>query len=191
MVLSFVLGSLTVGRILPHTEPKYSCSARSPSAARPLAAAAQRFPFPGRRRAPWSGSPSAFVRHGNVWLPRCSSFSWTSICRPGRKQMKNKVRRWRISHINSIHEGPAGYLLVVWNKDFLGLLDHWLRLQLLLRKLVLAWVEQLPPRHAGQDEVCGIWLEMNVHLNGFWVNGGWSVAFFTTCKGGRNLMKPG
>lgn len=96
-------------------------------------------------------------------------------------------------HIAGTDEGSTGYLLVVWNKDLLGLLDHWLRFQLLLRKLVLAWVEQLPPRHAGQDKVCGVWLEMNVHLNGFWVNGGWSVAFFRvpTCKGGRNLLNPG
>lgn len=79
---------LTVGRILPHTEPKYSCSGRSPSAARPFAAAARRFPSPGRRRAPWSGSPSASVRRENAWPPRCSSFSWTSICHPGRKQRK-------------------------------------------------------------------------------------------------------
>lgn len=47
-----VAAFLTAGRILPHTEPKYSCSGRSPSAPRPLAAAAQRSPFPGRRRAP-------------------------------------------------------------------------------------------------------------------------------------------
>lgn len=113
--------------------------------------------------------------------------------------MKNKVRRCRrrshplCLHIDSIDEGSTGYLLVVWNKDFLGLLDHRLRFQLLIRKPVLARVEQLPPRHAGQDEVCGIWLEINVHLNGFWVNGGWSVALFrvTTWKSGRNLMNPG
>lgn len=77
---------------------------------------------------------------------------------------------------NQTGNRTAAYLLVVWNKDLLGLLYHGLRFQLLHRKLVLARVEELPPGHAGQNQVCGIWLEINVHLNGFWVNGGRSVA---------------
>lgn len=72
-------------------------------------------------------------------------------------------------------------LLLIRNKHLFGLLDHRLRLQLLVRELVLARVEQLSPRHAGQDQVCGIRLEINVHLDGFWVNGGGCVTF---CSGG-------
>lgn len=72
----------------------------------------------------------------------------------------------------------AGYLLVVWNKHLLGLLYHGLRFQLLLGKLVLARVEQLPAGNAGQDQVRGIGLEIDVHLNGLRVNGGRSVALF-------------
>lgn len=89
--------------------------------------------------------------------------------------------------IDNTDDRTTGYLLVIWDKDFLGLLDHWLRFQLVFRKLVLAWVEQLPPRHTGQNKVRGIRLEIDVHLNGFWINGGRSVAFFrvTSCKGGR------
>lgn len=41
------------------------------------------------------------------------------------------------------------YLLLIRNKHFLGLLDHRLRLQLLVRELVFARVEQLSPRHTG------------------------------------------
>lgn len=70
------------------------------------------------------------------------------------------------------------YLLLVRDKHFLCLLDHGLRLQLLVRELVLTRVEQLSARHAGQHQVCGIWLEVDVHLYGVRVNGRWRVAFF-------------
>lgn len=70
------------------------------------------------------------------------------------------------------------YLLLIWNKHFLGLLDHRLRFQLLVRELVFARVEQLSPRHTGQDQVCRIWLKIDVHLDGFWVDGGRSVTIY-------------
>lgn len=66
----------------------------------------------------------------------------------------------------------SAYLLFLRNKDFLGLLDHRLRFELLVRELVFTRVEQLSPRHAGQDQVCGIRLEINIHLDGVWVDGG-------------------
>lgn len=71
----------------------------------------------------------------------------------------------------------SAYLLFIRNKYFLGLLDHRLRFQLLLRELVFARVEQLSPWHTGQDQVCGIRLEIDVHFNGIWVDGGRCVAF--------------
>lgn len=83
------------------------------------------------------------------------------------------------------------YLLLIRNKHFLGLLDHRLRLQLLVRELVFARVEQLSSRHTGQDQVCGIRLEINIHLDGIWVDGGGSVALrrFAVCGYGETIKQ--
>lgn len=76
----------------------------------------------------------------------------------------------------------SAYLLLVRDKHFLCLLDHRLRLQLLVGELVLAWVEQLSTRHTGQHQVGGIRLEIDVHFYGVRVNGRRRVAFFDTIK---------
>lgn len=73
----------------------------------------------------------------------------------------------------------SAYLLFIGNKHFLGLLDHRLWFQLVLWELVFARVEQLSPRHTGQDQVCGIRLEIDVHLDGIRVDGGRCV---TLCR---------
>lgn len=89
--VGLALEFFTVDHTWPRIGWECSCSGRSLSAARPLAAAVPRFPAPGRRRARWSGSPSAAVRHGNVSLPHCSSFSGTSISHPEEKWRKKKL----------------------------------------------------------------------------------------------------
>lgn len=81
------------------------------------------------------------------------------------------------------------YLLFVGNKYFLSLLDHRLRLQLLVGELVFARVEQLSTRHTGQDQVCGIRLEINVHLDGIWVDRGGCITLASATICGAEKTK--
>lgn len=72
----------------------------------------------------------------------------------------------------SVWTGKPAHLLLVRNKHLLCLLDHGLGFQLFIGELVFSGVEELSSRHARQYQVCGIGLEVDVHLNGVWVNGG-------------------
>lgn len=49
---------------------------------------------------------------------------------------------------------------------------------------MLAGVEQLSPRHAGQNQVRGIRLEVDVHLDGIWIHrrGRVTLCSAGTCK---------
>lgn len=74
------------------------------------------------------------------------------------------------------------YLLFIRDKHFLGFLDHGLGFQFLIREFVLARIEQLSAWNAGQNQVCGVRLEIDVHLNGIWVNWRGCVPFYRVQK---------
>lgn len=76
-----------------------------------------------------------------------------------------------IHHLPETNIHRSSYLLLSGHKDLFGLLDHGLWFEVLVRELVFAWVEQLTPRHAGQHQVCGVRLEVDVHLNVLRVDG--------------------
>lgn len=79
-------------------------------------------------------------------------------------------------------DGQTGFsitthLLLVRDKHFLGLLDHWLWLEVLITKAMLAWVKQLTAWHTGKYQVCWVGFKIHVHLNFFWINRFRSQAF--------------
>lgn len=72
----------------------------------------------------------------------------------------------------AFHENENGnakrdltHLLLLWHKHLLGLLDHGLRLELVLGELVFAGVKEFTPRHAGEDQVGGVGFVVDVHLH--------------------------
>lgn len=67
------------------------------------------------------------------------------------------------------------YLLLIRNKDFLGLFDHGLWLQVFLCKFVLPGVEKLPTWHTGKDQVGRVRIEVHINLHTVGVNGTWSL----------------
>lgn len=68
------------------------------------------------------------------------------------------------------HYVPS-YLLLIRDKDLLGLFDHGLGLQVFLGKLVLPRVEELPARHAGEDQVGRVGIEVHIYLHAVGVDG--------------------
>lgn len=63
------------------------------------------------------------------------------------------------------------HLLLLWHKHLLGLLDHGLRLELVLGELVFAGVKEFTSRHAGEDQVSGVGFIVDVHLHVVWTDG--------------------
>lgn len=61
---------------------------------------------------------------------------------------------------------PA-YLLFVGYKHLPGLLNHRLWLEIIFRELVFARVKQFAPGHTRQDQICRIWLVVDLNLNFF------------------------
>lgn len=61
--------------------------------------------------------------------------------------------------------------MLIGDKDLLGLFDHGLGLQVLLCKLVLPRVEELPTWHAGEDQVGRVRIEVHIHLHAVGVDG--------------------
>lgn len=70
------------------------------------------------------------------------------------------------------------YLCIIGNKHLLGLLDHGLGLQLVLGEAMLAGVEEFAPWDAGQDQVSGVRLVVDVHFDLFGIHRGRSDAVF-------------
>lgn len=56
------------------------------------------------------------------------------------------------------------YLLLIRDKDLLGLFDHGLGLQVLLSANLCFRVEELPAGHAGQDQVGRVRIEVHIYL---------------------------
>lgn len=51
--------------------------------------------------------------------------------------------------------------MFIWNKHFPGLLNHGLRLQLVICKAMPARIKRLLTRHAGQGEVSGVRIKVH------------------------------
>lgn len=89
--------------------------------------------------------------------------------------MKSNMRKhspWLLNqHCTLATADIPAYLLLIGDKDLLGLLDHGLGLQVLLCKLVLPRVEQLPAWHTGQNQVGGVGVEVHIHLHAVGVDG--------------------
>lgn len=71
-------------------------------------------------------------------------------------------------------EPAPKYLQALGDEDLSGLLDHWLRLQLLGGELVFARVKHLLTGNAGQSQVGRVGLEPHQNLDRVRVHGaGW------------------
>lgn len=69
-----------------------------------------------------------------------------------------------------------GYLQVLWDEHFAGLLHHGLRLQLLVGEFAFAWVKHFIARCAGQNQVGWIGLVLHRDMNGGGVHGAGGVS---------------
>lgn len=106
-------------------------------------------------------------------MARCSQFSYKKVEQETSQLPTTKAEAcFHVCHPASRSgSSPLAYLLLLGHKDLLGLLDHGLRLQLLLAEAVLARVEQLPPGYAGQDQVCGVGVVVDIYLDLIGVDG--------------------
>lgn len=80
------------------------------------------------------------------------------------------------------------YLQIIWNEDFAGFLNHWLRFELFFRELAFTRVKHLLARDAGKGKICGVRFVAYRNLDSLGVNGAWCVTICwqdLTCKNKR------